>query len=134
MGKNTINFPHTFFPIWSMGLFFAMGEYPIIDELGPGQQLNWTKQTFIYLSYLSIYSTGFYSPIWESSATLRNLGSTSATILDRSIFNSRVSFLFLWILLCINIVQNKINKQLCKASSELNSKEIESQHFGPIIN
>ena len=34
MGKNTINFPHIFFPIWSMGLFFAMGEYPIIDELG----------------------------------------------------------------------------------------------------
>ena len=34
MGKNTINFPHIFFHIWSMGLFFAMGEYPIIDELG----------------------------------------------------------------------------------------------------
>ena len=34
MGKNTINFPHMFFPIWSIGLFFAMGEYPMIDELG----------------------------------------------------------------------------------------------------
>ena len=34
MGKNTINFPHMFFPISSIGLFFAMGEYPMIDELG----------------------------------------------------------------------------------------------------
>ena len=38
MGRNTINFPHIFYPIWSMGLFFAMGEYPIIDELGPSWQ------------------------------------------------------------------------------------------------
>ena len=27
-----------FYPIWSMGLFFAMGEYHIIDELGQGQE------------------------------------------------------------------------------------------------
>ena len=43
MGKSTINFPHIFFPIWSMGLFLVMGEYPIIDELGLGGhfEINW---------------------------------------------------------------------------------------------
>ena len=44
MGKNTINFPHIFSPIWSIDqlqwdFFSAMGEYPIIDELGQRSQL-----------------------------------------------------------------------------------------------
>ena len=67
MGKSTINFPHIFFPIWSMGLFLVMGEYPIIDELGLGSFLtlsfgNWLKansnRAFSELKMLHVLVTG----------------------------------------------------------------------------
>ena len=36
-----------------MGLFFAMGEYPIIDELGPGESAYLSLTLFFYIPVLT---------------------------------------------------------------------------------
>ena len=70
MGKNTINFPHMFFPIWSIGLFFAMGEYPMIDELGLSDLsknicISMVADTIDFIQWKD---GGFFQCIWRMTA------------------------------------------------------------------
>ena len=61
MGKSTINFPHIYFPHLINGTFFAMGVYPIIDELGLG---------FILIQLrLNLGKIKYFSRIWIRNRT-----------------------------------------------------------------
>ena len=107
MGKNTINFPHMFFPIWSIGLFFAMGEYPMIDELGLYDVRNtfsmvyagtWLNQNIIMFNKIRLFAipappvTGF---LWTSPVINGSKVSISTTniILRTNTPCSPISFL-----------------------------------------